>query len=87
MKAKILDFRGSWSSGIATLIVEHEDGSRHDVYCDNGQTARALEAAFGNVITRGHCLDVEAIKGKTIDYYMDDMGLVMAGFNIPEDSE
>ena len=64
---------GSWGSGLATLCFQ--DGS--SVYCDNGATVRAMDAAFGDVIAEGHCINSEALAGKEIIVILDDMGMNM----------
>jgi len=50
------------------------------VPCDNAPTVRALDRAFGNVISKNHTMNNKAIEGKEIYYVLDDMGLVLAGF-------
>jgi len=85
-RGKIIGFRGSWLSGLATLIVEDFDRGEIAIPCDNGATVRALEDAFGNVIAEGHTVNNEAIQGKEIYYSMDDMGLVLGGFTPVEDA-
>jgi hypothetical protein len=47
---------------------------------DNGPTIRALDMAFGDVITEGHTFDAEAVRGRAIFYSWDEMGICMAGF-------
>ena len=79
-KGKIVDFEGSWMSGLATLVIDDEEKGIVRIPCDNASTVRALECAFGGVIGRGHTAKVEAIKGKEIFYYMDELGLVLGGF-------
>jgi len=76
-RGTIAGFRGSWMSGLATLIVRREDGSLDMVPCDNAPTVRALEACFGGVIAPGRTVNVDAIRGREIEYGMDDMGLVL----------
>ena len=73
-------FAGSWGSGLATLAF----CEGNSVHCNNGPLVRALDGAFGNVITDGHCVNNDAIHGKEIVYWFDEMGLCMAGF-IPVD--
>lgn len=78
----IEDFRGSWGSGIATLIV-----SGRAIPCDNAPTVRALRAAFGDcVIGEGHTVSQSAFIGKDI-IWVWDMGLVLGGFVPTEDFE
>ena len=79
-QATILGVGGSFGSGLASLTVKHKDGTVHTLYADNGPLIRALDSAFGDVITAGHRFDVNAVKGKRIRYEMDDMGLTMAYF-------
>jgi len=75
-KGKIIGFRGSWGSGLGYLIIQTENGIEQ-VPCDNAPTVRALDAAFGNVITRGHTVNQGAIKDKEIYY---SVGFVLEGF-------
>jgi len=78
----IKDFRGSWGSGMATLVFE--DGT--EVPCENAPTVRAFMRAFGASASPGHTFDVRQIRGKKIEYWLDDMGLALAGFR-PLDEE
>jgi len=79
-KGKILEFRGSWGSGLGTLFIEDsETGEVEAVLCENGPTVRALEAAFGNVITPGHSACGSGHKGQEIFWSVDDLGL-LSGF-------
>jgi hypothetical protein len=82
--ATIVAFQGSWTSGIASLIVQHDDGTQVTLMADSGPLGRALGAAFDSV-GEGHTIRNEAISGKRIVYYMDDMGLLLKGFSIPEE--
>jgi hypothetical protein len=52
-QGKIVEFVGTWCSGIAHLHIE-SDGIIIPVPCDNAPTVRALEGFFGNVIGPGH---------------------------------
>lgn len=83
---KIIDFQGSWMSGLATLVVENEEtGQTESIFCDNSPTVRALAAAFGGVIGPGHTANVKAIRGKRINYSTDNLGLgILEGFDIVE---
>jgi len=85
-KGKIVRFEGSWNSGLATLAIQKENGTIERVPCDNGATVRALHRAFGNVINKGHTMNNEAIEGREIFYFYDDMGLILAGFVPIEDA-
>jgi len=78
---KIAGFHGSWQSGLATL--EFESG--RSVVCENAQTVRCMDAAFGGVITENHCVNQEAIRGKDIVWSYDELGLVLGGFSLAED--
>lgn len=77
-RGRIIGFSGSWSSGIAMLTVETEEGIDH-VWCDNPPTVRALDRAFGNVIGEGHTVNQAAIEGREIEYETDALG-VLEGF-------
>lgn len=81
---EIVDFSGSWGSGIATLTIKHDDESIKNYSCENAEMVRALDSAFGNVITSGHSVNVNAIKGKRIEFKMTDYGII-AGFSPLED--
>lgn len=72
---------GSWGSGLATLVLTAPDGNAVGVACDNGATVRALDAAFGDVIGPGHSIKSQGGHiGQDIWYWLDDMGLCLAGF-------
>ena len=75
----ILGLYGSWISGLATLTVQKDDGSLDMVFCDNGQTVRAFDAAFGDVIGEAHTINNKALEGKRISYSKDFVG-VLEGF-------
>lgn len=64
------DFERTWGSGIGILVLK--DGTR--IPCENGPTVRALEACYPGFITDGHVVDVEAIKGQSIQYELTDWG-------------
>ena len=76
----IIGFRGTWSSGIAHLIIKNEKGEREEIACDNAQTVRSLDAAFGNVIGCGRTMREESIKGQKIEFAMTAWN-TMEGFN------
>lgn len=76
MRGTIEDFRSHRSSGIAHLVVRLEDGHRTLVACENGPTVRALDACFGGVIGPGMTVQVDAIRGKQIEFSRDDIGLM-----------
>jgi len=71
---EIVGFSGS--GGIAYLIIKNHDGRVEHVTCENTSTVKALDAAFGNVITSAHTVNEEAIKGKQIFYSVGDSGLL-----------
>lgn len=57
-KGTILGFEGSWLSGLASLVVKDaETGEVERLSCENTGTARALDAAFGDVIQEGHMVE------------------------------
>jgi len=78
-KGRIIGFEGSWSSGLGYLIVKNSKTKAVErVPCDNTQTVRALDAAFGDVITDAHTVNNDAIRGQDIYYYTDGVGLLEA---------
>ena len=82
-KGTIKGFYGFWGSGLATLLIEDEDTKQlEEIPCDNGPTVRALDSAFGDVITDAHTVNVDAIRGKKIYWGMDDYGLCL-GWILP----
>lgn len=83
-KGTIVDFRGSWGSGLATLVVRDGRGKVRGIYCDNGQTVRALDAIFGGVIEIWHGVNMGALKGKTIWYDVDELGVLSSIAPVPE---
>jgi len=78
-KGRIVAFRGTWGSGLATLEIEGENGV-DSVHCENAATVRALEAAFGDVIGPGHTVKIDTLKGQPIAYTMGEMGLILGSF-------
>jgi len=88
-KATILAFSGNWMSGIATLLLEDSEGSggASEIFCENAQTVRCLEGAFGNVIGEGHTVNNDGgFVGKEIYYSMDPMDLLLECFTPVEDA-
>ncbi|MEO0126316.1 MAG: hypothetical protein ABIL44_01030 [candidate division WOR-3 bacterium] len=79
-KGTILEFRGSWLSGIATLVIKDERGKIKEIPCDNTATVRALDACYGNVIQSGRTVSQKPFVGKKIFYEYDEMGLVLGRF-------
>lgn len=73
-------FQGTWGSGLGHLIV-----NGIPVPCDNGPTVRALESAFGDVITDNHSVNQSGIQGREIIYALDEFGLVLEWFCPVED--
>ena len=85
-KGTIIEFQGSWMSGLATLMVEDaKTGEVREVPVDSGALGRALGAAF-DAIGAGHTIDNDKIRGEEIYYIMDDIGLTMASFVRVEDA-
>ena len=79
-RGKIVGFQGSWGSGIGNLVIKNsKNGVVEYVNCENAPTVRALDGAFGNVITDGHMINNSVIKGKEIYYSIGDYG-VLEGF-------
>lgn len=70
-RGRIMGFYGSWMSGLATLALD-----TGQVMCDNAPTVRALEAAFGGVIGPAHTASVKKIKGRSIYYKTDCIGIL-----------
>jgi len=86
-KGRLIQFRGSWLSGLGSLEIEDsETGVREHVPCDNGATVRALEAAFGNVITPGHTANSGGYKSQEVYWSYDELELVLDGFTPVEDA-
>jgi len=80
-KGKLIQFHGSWGSGLGYLEIEDSETGEHElVPCDNGTTVRALEAAFGDVITEGHTANGDGYKGQEVYWSYDEFGLVLEGF-------
>jgi len=78
----ILGFSGSWGSGMGFLKVKMKNGQVRSIPCDNAQTVRSLEDAFGDTIGEGHTVKKKGgYVGKKISFEMTDWG-TMAGFNI-----
>jgi hypothetical protein len=71
--ASIVGFHGTWYSGLARLIVKHEDGSTNAIPGDSGALGRALINAF-DCAGEGHCIDNEKLEGHRIGYRTDDFG-------------
>ena len=71
----IRGFRGSHRSGLATLIVETDDGL-DEIMCDNAPTVRALDAAFGDCIGEGHTVNEPGFVGKRIRYDRGPIGVL-----------
>jgi hypothetical protein len=80
---KIKQFGGSWGSGIGFLLIENDKGHKLNIPCENSPTVRALDCAFGDVITDGHTANGEGYKNKYIYFFLDDFGL-LNGF-VPEE--
>jgi len=86
-KGRLIQFGGSWGSGLATLEIEGSETGAHELIpCDNGATVRALEAAFGDVITEGHTANGDGYKGREVYWSYDEFGLVLEGFTPVEDA-
>ena len=81
-RGTIKAFKGSWNSGMGTLVIEDsETGETDNVLCDNGPTVRALDRCFGDSIGDGHTVKKQAgFIDKEIHWAYDDMGLCLEGF-------
>jgi len=79
-KGTILEFKGSWLSGIATLIIKDTKGKVKEIPCENTATVRALDACYGSVIQSGRTASQKPFVGKKIFYEYDEMGLVLGRF-------
>ena len=78
-KGTIQEFRGSYMSGLATLVIEDEYGGIHYIPCDNAPTVRALEGAFGDVIGDAHDVKTDGgHTGKEVYYSTDFVGVLLA---------
>jgi len=75
-KGIIINFRGSWSSGIAELIIKDEKGKVKEIPCENTSTVRALDACYGGVISVGRTANQKPFIGKKIFYEYGDFGLL-----------
>ena len=80
-KGTILGFSGSWGSGIGYLkIKDSRTGKIKSVACENAETVRALQNAFGDTISEGHTVNPKGgYVGEEIYYQMESWG-TMAGF-------
>ena len=86
-KGRLIQFYGSWLSGLGSLEIEDSETGIHEhVPCDNGATVRALEAAFGRVITPGHTANGDGYKGQEVYWSLDEFGLVLESFTPVEDA-
>lgn len=87
-RGTILAFSGSWQSGIAVLSIGRPENGRNEacrvIPCENGPTARALIAAFA-CAGPGHSIDNQKLRGRKIEYSLDDLGM-LAGFTPIEGS-
>jgi len=70
-KGTIKDFKGTWNSGIATLILLSDNNVENRVYCENASTVRALDAMFPGFIAEGHRANPDAIKDKVVFYSLE----------------
>ena len=72
----IVNFYGSWNSGLAHLLVtNHATGKVEVLLCENGPTGRALIALF-NCLAADHTIDVARIRGQKILYSINDIGML-----------
>jgi len=77
-RGTIIEFFGSWHSGLGTLFIETSEGM-DAIPCANGATVRALEGAFGNVIGEAHNVKNDGGHvGQDILYSTDEFGILEA---------
>ena len=74
--ASIVGFHGSWQSGLARLIVRHDDGTTNAIPGDSGPLGRALINAFDCHNGQAHSIDNTKLAGQRIGYKTDDFGLM-----------
>lgn len=89
-RGSILEFRGSWSSGIGYLVFQDESGDTVSVPCENAPTVRALEACFGNVIAGGHTVaqgEEAGYYNREVFWFQDFMGMLDGFTPVEEASE
>jgi len=84
-KGIIEGFNGSWSSGIAQLMIKKEN-QIVAVNCDNSPTVRALDGCF-DVISAGHSVDMKNAIGREIFYSVDGIGILEGFTPVEEASE
>ena len=76
MKGQIVSLQETWGSGIAELTIKDENGHIDVIPCENAQTVRAFESAFGNVISDSHTINPKGNHiGQWIFYSIDAFGL------------
>ena len=77
-KGTIISFAGTYTSGIAYLVIEEERQGRVSVPCENAPTARALHHCFKDVIAPGHTVDNVngGHVGAEIYYSVDGLGML-----------
>lgn len=74
----IKDFRGSWGSGIATLVLEVGGHVKH-IHCENVPTVQALDAMFPGAIDIGHTINVDVIRDQVIEFEIDGQSGILLG--------
>ena len=80
-RGKIVEFQGSWMSGLGALVIDDEDRGVVSIPCENAQTVRCLEGAFSNVIGDAHDVKTDGGHvGQEVYYSMDEMGLILGAF-------
>lgn len=85
-RGTIKEFKGGWVSGLASLVIEDENGDTTIVSGDSGPIGRALGAMF-DAIGEGHTITHEKIVGQEVYYILDDMGLgLLAGIESVENA-
>lgn len=84
-RGTIIEFQGSYMSGLATLVVD-VDGQAEGFFCDNGQTERSLIHAFG-CAGEGHTIDNEKLYGNEVFFEEDSIGMMESFVPVAELTE
>jgi hypothetical protein len=79
----IVDFKGSWGTGIGELHLVDRSNKVVKIKCETPYTIRELHQAYGNVITKEHTVNVDAIKNKGVYYVMNNRDVIVK--LVPED--
>src|SRR3989304_9217938 len=64
----IKDFKATFGSGIATLILDVDGYGLQAISCENGPTVRILDDMFPGFITPGHTVDPQVVKDQRVAF-------------------